>query len=116
MKSDCAWPSSTLKTFGLFALPNCFQSAYFKPNLFLFMAMPLITESYSEPVFNPIEYFELFQMEVKLTFLLMVNILQYTMHTVSFDWFMSSLEWILNLVLLPKTSDTLPEIIMEYQI
>ena len=73
-----------LKTFGFFALPNCFQSAYSKPNLFLFMAMPLITESYSEPVFNPIEYFELLQMEVKLTFLLWLTFYS-TMHTVSFD-------------------------------
>ena len=35
-------------------------------------------------------------------------------HTVSFDWFLSDLEWILNL--LTKIFDILPEIIMEYQI
>ena len=38
------------------------------------------------------------------------------MHTVSFDWFLSGLERILNLVLFTKTFDTLPEIIMKYQI
>ena len=48
------------------------------------MAMPLITESYSEPVFHPIEYFELLQMEVKLTFLLWLTFYS-TMHTVIFD-------------------------------
>ena len=32
-------------------------------------------------------------------------------HNVSFDWFLSRLEWMLT-----KTFDILPEIIMEYQI
>ena len=36
------------------------------------------------------------------------------LHTVSFDWFLSGLEWIG--VLLTKTFDILSEIIMEYQI
>ena len=40
----------------------------------------------------------------------------YPVHTVSFDWFLSRLEWILNLVLFSKTFDILPEIIIEYQI
>ena len=35
-----------------------------------------------------------------------------TVHTVSFDWFLSGLEWIINL----ETSDILSEIIIEYQI
>jgi hypothetical protein len=38
-------------------------------------------------------------------------------HTVSFDWFLSGLEWILSLdFLFTKAFDILPEIIMEYQI
>ena len=36
--------------------------------------------------------------------------------SVSFDWFLSGLEWILNLELLIKTFDILLGIIMEYQI
>ena len=41
------------------------------------------------------------------------------MHTVSFDWFLSGLEWILNLkfcYLLFCYSDILLDIIMEYQL
>ena len=38
------------------------------------------------------------------------------LHTVSFDWFLSSLEWIINFELFNKSFDILPEIIMEYQI
>ena len=37
----------------------------------------------------------------------------YAVHTVSFDWFLSGLEFG---VLFTKTFDILPEIIMEYQI
>ena len=38
-------------------------------------------------------------------------------HTVNFDWFLSGLEWILNLeFFFTKTFDILPEIIVEYQI
>ena len=40
-----------------------------------------------------------------------LNIGHRQMHTVSFDWFLSGLEWILNLELALLT-----EIIMEYQI
>ena len=41
----------------------------------------------------------------------------HTLHTVSFDWFLSGLEWILNLEFyFIKTFDILLEIIMEYQI
>ena len=40
-----------------------------------------------------------------------------TLHTVSFDWFLSGLEWILNFEFcFTKTFDILPEVIMEYQI
>jgi len=39
-------------------------------------------------------------------------------HNVSFDWFLSDLEWILNFefCLLTKICDILPEIIIEYEI
>ena len=43
----------------------------------------------------------------------------FTMHTVSFDWFLSGLEWIRVFelgVLLTETFDILPENIIEYQI
>ena len=43
---------------------------------------------------------------------------RYVLHTVSFDWFLSGLEWILYLefCLLNKTFVILPEIVIEYQI